>query len=510
MISTLDQLNALVVETNNSMRQILVSMLRSLGAKNIYVANTEIQTFEIINVEKVDLIVCGWSMPKLNALSILTKLRDAPETIKTPFIIISTIIEQDKIKQAVLNGVSEYIVPPFNKQIFETRIKKALKIPIRQSATGISQKLNAKRFTPKSKASQLSVLIVDDVPDNIEVLRGVIKDKYKIKAAINAKSAMKVCLSDTPPDLILLDIMMPEVDGLTLCKQLKDNPLTQNIAIIFVTALDKTEDVVKGLKLGAVDYIPKPIIPSIVLARLNVQAESIIAQRKTQAQVDRLIEINEQNAQFEKQINDEVSKAIENANSGIEQLEAKSSINKQLKFPISYVKSNTKKIEILLSIRTLFEAINAKTYQEKLMRFKISEAFENVLQGYQFDIEDKNLEIFDSIELSHSCFYGEKILTVLISCLLQVSLNAAPRGSKVSINSELFQEFCLLKFHNIKKFDDDIVEKLVNNEESIKETKELYLAFRISNLTSCDLYFLSDEKLGTTFYLKLPIKKATR
>ena len=87
---------------------------------------------------------------------------------------------------------------------------------------------------------------------------------------------MKVCLSSSPPDLILLDIMMPEIDGLTLCRELKKNPVTQNIVVIFLSALSETKDVVKGLKLGAVDYITKPITPAILLARLNVHTTLIM------------------------------------------------------------------------------------------------------------------------------------------------------------------------------------------------------------------------------------------
>lgn len=114
-----------------------------------------------------------------------------------------------------------------------------------------------------------TILLVDDIPENIDILDGVLNEQYNIKAANSGNTAIKICMSDTPPDLILLDIMMPEVDGYEVCRVLKNNELTKNIPIIFVTAKNQTIDESMGFKLGAVDYITKPISPSIVLARVE-------------------------------------------------------------------------------------------------------------------------------------------------------------------------------------------------------------------------------------------------
>jgi len=115
-----------------------------------------------------------------------------------------------------------------------------------------------------------TILIVDDVPTNIQVLAGFLKKHYQLKAATNGKQALKI-IKQQLPDLILLDIEMPEMNGYEVCQTLKDNPETQNIPIIFVTANNQEEDEEKGLQLGAVDYITKPIRPSIVTARVKTQ-----------------------------------------------------------------------------------------------------------------------------------------------------------------------------------------------------------------------------------------------
>ncbi len=114
-----------------------------------------------------------------------------------------------------------------------------------------------------------SILVVDDTPDNITILSDVLAADYRIRVATSGEKALKIVYSDEPPDLILLDIMMPGLSGLEICRRLKANPDRRRIPIIFVTAMSSTEDEERGLELGAVDYITKPISPPIVKARVR-------------------------------------------------------------------------------------------------------------------------------------------------------------------------------------------------------------------------------------------------
>lgn len=113
------------------------------------------------------------------------------------------------------------------------------------------------------------VLIVDDTPENIQVLMGTLKDQYAIVAAINGEKALKMAVVAPLPDLILLDIMMPGMDGFEVCSRLKSDPLTRDIPVIFLSALDDTANKVKGFATGAVDYISKPFQPEEVHVRVN-------------------------------------------------------------------------------------------------------------------------------------------------------------------------------------------------------------------------------------------------
>jgi putative two-component system response regulator len=128
---------------------------------------------------------------------------------------------------------------------------------------------------------------VDDLPANIKVLSELLRADYQVSATTNGGEALEIARSAQPPDLILLDVMIPEMDGYEVCRQLKKDPRTSRIPVLFVTAMDEVKDETFGLSLGAVDYITKPVSTPIVLARVKTHInlrhhESYLEQLVTQ------------------------------------------------------------------------------------------------------------------------------------------------------------------------------------------------------------------------------------
>ncbi|MCC5886590.1 MAG: two-component system response regulator [Gammaproteobacteria bacterium] len=129
-----------------------------------------------------------------------------------------------------------------------------------------------------------TILVVDDTPENIDVLVGILGEDYQVRAARGGEQALKL-VRKAPPDLILLDIMMPEVDGFEVCRRLKEDYTTRHIPIIFVTAKIEMKDELAGLDLGAVDYITKPVSPPIVRARVRTHLALYDQNRELERQV---------------------------------------------------------------------------------------------------------------------------------------------------------------------------------------------------------------------------------
>ncbi|HSD16664.1 MAG TPA: two-component system response regulator [Thermomonas sp.] len=117
--------------------------------------------------------------------------------------------------------------------------------------------------------SRPNILVVDDTPENLSLMSELLRDEYKVKLAPSGPRGLQIARSDPKPDLILLDIMMPDVDGYQVMQQLQADTATRDIPVIFLTAMTGIDDERKGLDLGAVDYITKPISPSITLARVR-------------------------------------------------------------------------------------------------------------------------------------------------------------------------------------------------------------------------------------------------
>ena len=130
------------------------------------------------------------------------------------------------------------------------------------------------------------ILLVDDVPQNLEVMINILKEEYTVVVATNGYKALELVHTLPMPDIILLDIMMPKMDGFEVCKRLKSNCETDGIPIIFITSKDNSNDEEKGLKLGAVDYITKPVIPAIVKARVHNYLELRRHQKNLQEMIE--------------------------------------------------------------------------------------------------------------------------------------------------------------------------------------------------------------------------------
>ncbi|MBF0187647.1 MAG: two-component system response regulator [Magnetococcales bacterium] len=149
----------------------------------------------------------------------------------------------------------------------------------------------------QSQDAQKTIMIVDDTPENLDVLKGILSPHYRIQIATNGRLAVKVAHSPAPPDLILLDVMMPVMDGYEACRLLKEDARTRDIPILFVTAKAEVEDEIKGFALGAEDYLVKPVSPPIVLARVKTHLgmhdqrkllADQVTQRTTQLQIRNL------------------------------------------------------------------------------------------------------------------------------------------------------------------------------------------------------------------------------
>lgn len=143
-----------------------------------------------------------------------------------------------------------------------------------------------------SNFARSTILAVDDTPDNLKIIGQLLKDDYRIKVANGGQKALAIVAAEDLPDLILLDIMMPGMDGYQVCQRLKANPATADIPVIFLTSKTDATDEAEGFNLGAVDYIHKPFDPVILSARIKTQIalrQALQDAERAQKEADRLL-----------------------------------------------------------------------------------------------------------------------------------------------------------------------------------------------------------------------------
>lgn len=133
--------------------------------------------------------------------------------------------------------------------------------------------LNLPSLDADSRNSRPTILVADYTPDNLALMDALLQPSYRVRVANCGERAVHLAFIAPPPDLILLDVMMPDMDGFAVLAQLKADPATRDIPVIFITALDSQEDQLNGFRLGAADYITKPIMPPVVLARVQTHLE---------------------------------------------------------------------------------------------------------------------------------------------------------------------------------------------------------------------------------------------
>jgi CheY-like chemotaxis protein len=287
----------LVVDDFEPMRKVTAGQLRSMGAHNVLTANNGVEALRILQKQRVDIILSDWNMPVMCGLELLKVVRADDKLAHLPFIMITAEAERRRIEEAVDSGVSDLLVKPYTADRLATHIEKALKsrprlnLPACAAASLKHAVQPLVAANPEHDVLRSTILVVDDTPDNLLMLSQLFIGEYRVRITHSGAKALEICQSNTPPDLVLLDIMMPDMDGFEVARRLREHPTSVSIPVIFVSAMTGDEARRKGLELGAVDFVSKPIDPDSLKLRVRNFMRYVEVHRQLQTDYDGMIEL---------------------------------------------------------------------------------------------------------------------------------------------------------------------------------------------------------------------------
>lgn len=288
-----NSLTALVVDDIEAMRKIAVAQLASLNIHRVHTAASGLQALQLLEIHPVDIVLSDWNMPGMNGLELLGALRAERRFAHLPFVMITGETERARIEEAIAKGVGDLLVKPFSGHRLALGIERAMARKVRQLAAPPAPAVP--RGAPDAKAASvpeppLTILLVDDQPGNLHLLAGIFKGDYRVLAADSGEKALDMCRSDAPPDLVLLDVMMPAMDGFDVARQMRAHPNAENIPVIFVTAASDDASRLKAMTLGAVDFVTKPVDPVQIKLRVDNFMRYVRLRRRLQADYDDMLE----------------------------------------------------------------------------------------------------------------------------------------------------------------------------------------------------------------------------
>lgn len=273
------QAQILVVEDNPLTLRILIEHLKRLGFQTPIARGGE-EALRLVGLDKPDLILLDILLPGIDGFETCRRLKGNTLTKDIPVIFITALTEtSDKVRAFEVGGV-DYITKPIDFKEVTARIETRLTIQKLQRRLQSQNALIASKTQPTPEEHRAVVLLVEDNTMTLQLLERYLSGLEFTTVGVTSGEDALQSVATTVPDVILLDVMLPGIDGFETCRRLKNNVTTRDIPVIFMTALSEMADKVKAFEVGAADYITKPHHYAEVVARVNTHLTLRTLQRQ--------------------------------------------------------------------------------------------------------------------------------------------------------------------------------------------------------------------------------------
>jgi len=372
----------------------------------------------------------------------------------------------------------------------------------------------------KVSTTRKTILVVEDEPVTIDILTKIFTSKYKVRAATDGKKALEIARFKDPPDLILLDVMMPDMDGYEVCRQLKADDAVKKIPVIFLTAKDEMENEIRGFELGAVDYITKPISPPRLLARI----ETHLALKEAREDLEKQNEILKENVRLREDVDRITRHDLKTPLSGIlgfpDAIKIAGDLNEEQIEMLDMIEESGYTMLDMISLSLDLYKMETGKYRFEPGPVNLLAVVNKICKEMRDEVESRELSIKRLIqgkpakEQEAFLIRGDELLCYsMLSNLIKNAVEASSAGEQVEV-AMTAEESAAIHIHNTGSVPGDIretfFEKYTTSGKSKGTGLGTYSARLIAETQRGNITLETSEETGTTITIVLPKSTASK
>jgi len=444
----------LVVDDYEAMRKVTVNQLRQLGVDQIQSAKNGAEALRMLKGQRFDVVLSDWNMPVMTGLELLQAMRDDEALFAVPVILITAEAERSKIEEAIANGVTSMLLKPYSPKQLMLRLERALQWKPRAPGKATLDELQdgdampphaalraanaAQAAAAEPEDPRQTILIVDDTQDNLLLLSELFKGEFRVWLAPSGAKALELVTSDDPPDLVLLDVMMPQMDGFEVARRMREHPTSESIPIIFVTAMTSADAQLKGLDLGAVDFITKPIDPGTLKPRVRNFMRYVKLRKDLQAEYDGMIETAQLRADVERMTRHDIKAPLAGALGMVQALIEDDSMSRRQVEHLRLMEESVMQVLNMVNLSSELYKIETGRFELRATPVHVGDLLRRIAEMDRVAFAEKALSISVDTDVPVGTempqAMGDTTLCYSVfQNLLKNACEAAPAGSKIAI-----------------------------------------------------------------------------
>ena len=504
----------LIVDESRLVREALAKILLSCGVDKTAIACIESveDAMEYAQFSSISLLICSDNLHKTNAFVFRDELVNASNIKHLPLLVLS---HHRNSKTSEVSNITEHkktnvnysikLCPPFKKQrvisaLFELTQASVFANQVEQDEVILTQ--SPVESSPTISQEKATILVVDDDSSNIDVAAGNLRNLYRVIAAKSGEHALKIVASNKHNiALILLDIMMPEMDGYQVCRRLKENDISANIPIIFLSAKTLIEDIKYGFDLGAVDYITKPLNGDLLRARVATHIRLQQQKLALTAQVTTLEENAKLREDIERITQHDLKAPLSNILFETYRLKDKSaakSINRAVNNVVSMINNSL----------NLYK-IEQGTYPLSPKTTSLNVLVNDAINAVSNSCHEKKIEIvLEGFDVEHYILAEPLLCLSIFNNLLKNAVEASPIEQKISVALTLTNKQVIFQLTNQGVIPKDMRTKLFDKYSSSNHRTGTglgaYSAKLMTKVQDGEISFEIINEQQTQFTVKLP------